>query len=257
MLNRHSALSLTCIAVASLVFFGACDRVSEGGSAKSAAETVPVYFVDGHGLTGVYKDIQGEDITLELFDLIKEGPGEREELQTFVPDSAEIIATTETESDESLRLELNGAFWDLPQGERFAAAAQIVHTYASLEEGKRLLLLDGTVPGELQDANGELLRQPLTPESFNELAPWALIQQPVAGAVVRHSFPVVALLQPGTEATVDVLHDGEHAMPAMQLEETTVVNIEPALRGQVTLRITVKEKDGSEHRTDIPLEVAG
>ena len=87
-----------------------------------------MYFVDGHGLTAVYKEVGSDDVTLELFDLIKEGSEEREELQTFVPESAELVATTETESDESLRLELDESFWGLPQGERFAAAAQIMYT---------------------------------------------------------------------------------------------------------------------------------
>ena len=218
---------------------------------------MPVYFVDGHGLTAVYKEALSEDITTALFDLIKEGPGERDELRNFVPGAAELVATTETESDESLRLELDESFWELSPGERFAAAAQITYTYATLEEGKRLILLDGPVPGELQDGNGELLRQPLTPGSFGDLAPWVQVQQPVAGAVVRHSFPLVALTPPGTLGTVEVLHSGEGAAPAMKLKETTEVNIAPGLRGEIILRITVEERGGGRHVTEIPLELAG
>lgn len=258
MLNQHIGKSLTCIAAGLILFLGGCDDSSSPEARGSGAtETVPVYFVDGHGLTAVYKNFGGSDITTELFDLIKEGPGNRQELRTFVPESAELIATTETESDESLRLELSGAFWELPQGERFAAAAQITSTYASLEEGKRLFLLDGPVPGELQDGNGELLEQPLTTNSFGDLAPWIQVQQPVAGATVRHSFPLVALLQAGSTGTVDVLHDGEHAAPPVPLKETTVINLQPALRGEITLQITVKDETGASHVTEIPLEVAG
>lgn len=255
MLNQRSGLRLTCTLAVLLLVLGACDKASPESTGSTLSETVPIYFVDGHGLTAVYRELPGGDVTMELFRLIQEGPGDRAELQTFVPRSAELIATTETESDESLRLELDDAFWDLPAGERFAAASQIVHTYASLEEGKRLLLLEGPVPGELEDGNGNTLRQPLTPDSFGDLAPWVQVQQPVAGATVRHSFPLVALLKAGAVGTVEVIQDGEVAMPTTKMDETTVINIEPALRGEITLRITVKEAGEGGHVTDIPLHL--
>ena len=119
------------------------------------------------------------------------------------------------------------------------------------------MLLDGPVPGELQDGNGKALRQPLTTSSFGDLVPWVQVQQPVAGATVRHSFPLQAELQPGAQGTVEVLHDGEGAIPALRLEESTVVNLQPGIRGEIILEITVKERGGGRHVTQIPLEVAG
>ena len=257
MLNRPSSFASVCIFIALLLTLGACDPSNGETAPAGETESVPVYFLDGHGLTAVYKELSGKDITLELFSLIKQGPGDRDELRSFVPDDAELVATTETESDESLRLELDDAFWELPPGERFAAAAQIAYTYASLEEGKRLLLLDGTVPGELQDGNGELVEQPLTAESFGDLAPWVQVQQPVAGATVRHSFPLVTASRPGTEGTVEIFVDEESVVPAVGLEETTVIDVEPALSGDIIVRITMTDEDGGKHITELPLHLAG
>lgn len=217
---------------------------------------IPVYFVDGHGLSAVYRELGSTDITVELFDLLMEGPGEREDLQSFLPPDAELIATTESESDESMRLELGDVFWDLPPGERFAAAAQIAYTYASLEEGKRLFLMDGTVPGEITDGSGEAVEQPLGAESFGDLRPWAQVQQPVAGASVRHSFPVAAIVKPGANAELQVFQDGEEVTTPVQLDGETVLNIDMEVEGAIVVRIVTRSDDGSEHITEIPLEIA-
>lgn len=249
-------LALTLALTLAACEMGPLDPADEN-AARTRGELVPVYFVDGHGLTAVYKEAAGSDITTELFELVREGPGDRSDLRSFIPGEADLIAATETESDESLRLELSSAFWELPAGERFAAAAQIAFTYASLEEGKRILLLDGTVPGELRDGNGDPVRQPLTSRSFADLQPWVQVQQPVAGASVPHSFPVRALLVEGTDATVDVLQGDRTVINDLALEPTTVVELEPGLEGEILLRISVTGTDEAEHITEMLLRLTG
>ena len=234
---------------------GPLDPADEPNAAEASGEMVPVYFIDGHGLTAVYRSLSGRDITTELFDLVAEGPGGREELRSFLPADAELVATTESESDESLRLELGEGFWALPPGERFAAAAQITYTYASLEEGKRLFLMDGTVPGEIDDGSGNAVEQPLGTGSFGDLAPWVQVQQPVAGAAVRHSFPVAALIKPGAVAKVQVFQDGEGVSMPVRLKGTTNVNVDMKVKGEIIVRIVTRLEDGSKHTTEIPLEI--
>jgi hypothetical protein len=244
----------TALTVFLLVVAVACEPSTAPPEAERAGEMVPVYFIDGHGLTAVYKSLPSGDPADGLFELLKGGP-ERDDLRSLLPEAATLVASTETESDESLRLQIHDAFWDMPAGERFAAAAQIVYTYASLEEGKRVLLMEGTVPGVIEDGSGMTLDQPLSTDSFGDLSPWVQVQQPVPGATVGRSFPVVARVRPGTTAEIEVIgSNGEPLGSPRELDPSTVVKLEPAHAGSVTLRIIVRD-GGAKHTTEMPLEV--
>lgn len=149
-----------------------------------------MYFFAGHALNAEYVEVAGTNPEQELVEALADGPARRN-LKNFVPEDAQLESAGETE--EQLKLTLSDEFWELPVGERYAAAAQVVFTMAVLEEGKRVFLLDDVVPGAIVDGDGDELAQPLSRTDFEDVRPWVEVQQPAAGAVLSgDAFPVVA-----------------------------------------------------------------
>lgn len=151
---------------------------------------MPVYFFADHALNAEYVSIEGTEPERAIFAAIAAGPS-RDDLRSFVPEETALEGVGETQ--EKLKLTLSEEFWDLPVGERYAAAAQVTFTMAVLEEGKEIFLLDEVVPGPIVDGNGEELPQPLSREDFADVRPWVEVQQPAAGTILSEApFPVVA-----------------------------------------------------------------
>jgi hypothetical protein len=214
---------------------------------------VPAYFLEGHGLMPEFRRLPPGDPVDGLLNMLVEGP-RNEARETFLPKEAAVVDTSEREADESLAITLNDAFWELPDGERFAAASQIVFTIATLEEGRRVFLLDGTVPGDIEDGNGDEVSQPLTRDAFPELKPWIQVSQPVPGAVVGSSIPVQALLQ-GEDATA-VLVQGDDLLARGRMESgRALLEVGRGEPGPATLVIELTA-DGERHTVRLPLTLS-
>lgn len=169
---------------------GACTGSTEEPPQTVKPEFVPVYFFAGHALNAEYTPVEGTDPEQAIFDAITSGP-QREDLKNFVP--SETVLEAVGEAEEKLKLTLSEHFWNLPVGERYAAAAQVTFTMAVLEEGKEVFLLDDVVPGAIIDGDGRELPQPLSREDFSDVRPWAEVQQPAAGAILSGKLvPVIA-----------------------------------------------------------------
>ena len=174
--------------------------------------------------------------------------------QTFLPPNTAVLDTQEREADESLAIVLSDEFWALPTGERFAAASQIVYTVATLEEGRTVFLLDGTVPGVIRDGNGDRVEQPLTRDALGELEPWIQIAQPVPGAVVGRTIPIQTQLR-SPEATA-VLVQADDLLARGRMEGGNVLlEVEAGRPGPVSLVIELTA-DGERHTIRVPLILA-
>ncbi|MGH2754465.1 MAG: GerMN domain-containing protein [Actinomycetota bacterium] len=249
MLNRTAALLL-------LAFLAACTGDGDGtpGAPVPAGDHVPVYFVEGHGLIPEFRELPSGDPVEGLLQLISAGPRGAGRT-SFVSEDVSVLDTGEREADESVSIQLNDAFWSLPEGERFAAAAQIVYTVATLEEGKRVLLMNGTVPGRITDGNGERVAQPLTRESLDELEPWIQLSQPVAGAVVGSTIPVQARLR-GQDATAVLVQDDDLLARGRLDGGAVLLEVGDAEPGPVELVVELTV-DGARHTVRLPLVLSG
>ncbi|HEU4480866.1 MAG TPA: GerMN domain-containing protein [Actinomycetota bacterium] len=210
--------------------------------------------IDGHALLPTYRPLPAGDPASALVgllaDLVAEGG-----LRNFVPPTTRVTSEAENESDRTMQVGLSDDFWALPEGERYAAAAQIVYTLATIEEGKRLLLLDGTVPGQLHDGDGQPLGLPLTRASFSELEPWIQLVQPVAGATVSGSFPLRIITRDALPATAEV--ETSHGSRTIELVDGSGrINLPPGASGDMTLRVIVRDR-GGPHTVEVPLRSAG
>ena len=185
-----------------------------------------------------------------LLQMLVDGP-RNQSRETFLPGDTAVVDTTERDADESLAIELNAAFWALPEGERFAAASQIVYTVATLEEGRTVFLLDQTVPGDIRDGNGDRVDQPLTREALGELKPWIQVSQPVPGAVVGRSIPVQATLRAPDATAVLVQQDDLLARGRLD-GGRVLLEVGSGEPGAATLVIELSA-DGEKHTVRLPL----
>lgn len=216
-------------------------------------EYVAAWFVNGHGLDPVYRQLDpGDDIAGALIGLLEETP--EEPLQTFVPEGS-FVSSGEREGSESLQVELGTAFWDQPAGEVYAGAAQIVNTLATLEEGKEVILLDGTIPGEILDGSFEPISQPLSRDSFEELQPWFVVEQPVAGSTVGASVPVRVVVEGNATISALILQGEDNPLGGNRaFTEQTTLELPAGLSGEATLYLRVTTESGA-HTTEMPLRV--
>lgn len=229
---------------------------SEKTSPPEQQDIAPIYFFSGHALIAEYRPFAGQAPEQAIFEEIARGP-EDAALRNFVPQDA--VLESAGESEEKLKLTLSEHFWDLPVGERYAAAAQITFTMAVLEEGKAIFLLDEVVPGAILDGNGEELTQPLTRDDFEDVRPWVEVQQPAAGAVLSgDSFPVLASLRGRATASLSV--DGEPGPSVQVIDGMARVPI-PQLEGRssgseadAVMEIFVMS-GGERHVTRLPLKL--
>ena len=250
MLTRAAALVLCLLLVA-------CTGDDEGAREPEGTpkgEYVAAYFVEGHGLIPEFRRLEGDDPVEAMLGMLVDGPRTRGR-ETFLPDTAAIVDTAEREADESLAIELNAAFWALPDGERFAAAAQIVYTLAALEEGRTVYLLDGTVPGDIKDGNGDRVEQPLTRDAMEELKPWIQVSQPVPGAVVGRTIPVQTTLR-GPDATAVLVQDDDLLARGRLDSGRVLLEVTSGEQGPVSLVIELTA-DGERHTIRLPLTLAG
>lgn len=209
---------------------------------------VAVFFFDGHALLPEYHELGSGDPADALVTLIERGPDEA--LSNFVVE-ASFVAASEREGLEQISLELSDEFWERPPGEVYAAAAQIVFTLATLEEGKEVLLLDGTVPGEVLDGSFEPIDQPLARSDFADVRPWVEVAQPVAGSTVGSVFPVSLALREG-RATVTLSSDNGPDSTLTMRKGTALITTE-AERGPAELAVVVTDRAGTDHTVRVPL----
>ncbi|MDP9067731.1 MAG: GerMN domain-containing protein [Actinomycetota bacterium] len=170
---------------------------------------VAVYHYDDEALTAGYEPLPEGDVepvTALVGLLLQRSPPEG--LHSAIP--AGTTSPSQAEAGDALVLEMSEPFWSGPPEDIRRRAAQVVFTMASLEEGKRITLLNGLVPGEVTDVNGEVLQQPLGRHDFRDLRPWIQVIQPVAGAVVGSDVPVRVLSRGGHALRVSVT-DGSGA----------------------------------------------
>jgi hypothetical protein len=219
-------------------------------SAQPKGEYVPVYFLEGHGLMPEFRRLPPGDPVDGLLQMLVDGP-RNQSRETFLPGDTAVVDTAERDADESLAIELNTAFWALPEGERFAAASQIVYTVATLEEGRTVFLLDQTVPGDIRDGNGDRVDQPLTREALGELKPWIQVSQPVPGAVVGRSIPVQATLRAPDATAVLVQQDDLLARGRLD-GGRVLLEVGSGEPGAATLVIELSA-DGEKHTVRLPL----
>lgn len=212
-----------------------------------------LYFVSGHALVPEAHELSyGSEPAADLISALATTPDDAERT-TFVPaDSFE--SARENEAEERLEIELSDAFWNLPEGERFAAAAQIVQSLQPLEGGKEVILLDDAAPGEIRDGNGRLVEPPFTPSDLFELRPWIVVVQPVPGALVAETIPVRAPSDRG-DVTAALLQGGRLIAEAEVKRGSGDISLEGADPGDITLRLTVEADEGVT--VDVPLRVAG
>lgn len=209
-----------------------------------------MYFFAGHALNAEYISIDAGGAPEEaIFEAVADGP-EREGLRNFVPTSATLEGVGETQ--ERLKLTLSEAFWSLPEGERYAAAAQIIFTMAVLEQGKEVFLLDGVVPGPIADGNGDELEQPLSRSTFRDVRPWVEVQQPAAGAVLGKSFPVVAEVRGRATAAVRTPDGLSPSMPLRKghADMRLLSGGDQPVSGAVVITVSDGEID---HVTEVPV----
>jgi hypothetical protein len=233
-----------------LLVAASCSDSDPIRKSEETGDLVAVYFIDGHGLIPEYQRLPAGDPVEGLVTLLERGPIQPEHATFIQPGT--FLSSFEREGREELGVELASGFWSLGPGERFAAAAQIVFTVATLEEGRSVLLLDGTVPGELLDGSFEPLQQPLDRTDFAELEPWIQVTRPVAGAVVGRRVVTDISLREG-RGSIAVEQEGRELASAPTQGGTLVLDLEGARVGDVILTISVKARDGSVHSTQLPL----
>jgi hypothetical protein len=234
----------------------ACTGDDDGApdaAAQPTGEYVAVYFLEGHGLIPEFRRLTRGDPVDALLQMLVDGPrgaGRR----TFLPSDTAVLDTQEREADESLAIVLGEEFWELPDGERFAAASQIVYTVATLEEGRTVFLLEGTVPGVIKDGNGDRVEQPLTRDVLGELKPWIQVSQPVAGAVVGRSIPIQTQLR-GPDATAVLVQDDDLLARGRLDGGTVLLEVGPGRPGPAELVIELTA-DGDRHTIRVPLTLS-
>lgn len=175
--------------------------------------------------------------------------------QNFVPEDS-FVDASEDDSAQRLVVELSEGFWSQPPGEQYAAAAQITFTLAGLEEGKELLLLNGTTPGELLDGSFASVEQPVGRSTFDDVRPWVQITQPVAGAVVGSNIPVSVQLREGIARAE--IRDGERtlATDAIRADSTARLKVAGSHQGEIELVITIRGGVGDFHVVRMPLTLS-
>lgn len=217
---------------------------------KAHGELVAIYRFDGHALLPEYEPLPEGDPVEGLVGLLGDPPHDNG-LVSFVPQGSFESSSEREGASEQLVLRLSDAFWDRPSGEVYAGAAQIVFTVATLEQGREVLLLDGTVPGEVLDGSFEPIDQPLNRDLFEDVKPWIEFVRPVAGAVVGSRLPVEVRLREGT-ADVELLRTAEGVEEVLAGERTrtgsVVLEVEDVPGGQVILSVEV-----GKHSVRIPL----
>lgn len=195
-----------------------------------------------------------EGAAARLVRLLEEAPRD-ERHRSLIPKGTEVLETRESEP-EGLALELNTTFWELPAGEMYAAAAQIVNTVAALEDGKRVELMQGFVPGEIRDGDGRLLRQPLTRDSFPDLRPWIEIHQPVPGSLVAGTVPVRGAVSGGEDAFALLSMNGTTQVRDSFEQGMADLSVPAGVSGSGT--VAVGARWGKIRRTaEIPVRVGG
>lgn len=182
--------------------------------------------------------------------------GSEQDHRNFVPPDAFLAASEREAESEQITIELADAFWSLPAGETYAAAAQIVYTLSTLEGGKEVLLLDGTVPGEVVDGSFEPMEQPLTRAHFDDVAPWIEIVQPVAGSVVGHTL-LISVRSRSDRLLAVITGPGGASIAQRRIKAGGAEQIElpNATEGPVSLSITTTGPDPG-HEVILPLVVA-
>ena len=209
-----------------------------------------MYFFAGHALNAEYVSIDAGGAPEEaIFSAIVDGP-QRDGLRNFLPADSTVEGVGETQ--EKLKLTLSEEFWELPVGERYAAAAQVTFTMAVLEEGKEVFLLEDVVPGPIVDGDGEELQQPLSREDFKDVRPWVEVQQPAAGAVLGKSFPVVAEVRGRATAVVRTPDGLSPPMPLRKGHADMRMLSDGDEPVQGTVVITVSD-GGFDHVTEVPV----
>lgn len=219
-------------------------------SSKEQGELVAIYRFDGHALLPEFEPLPSGDPVEGLIALLGE-PSGNNDLVSFVPKGSYESSSEREGATEQLVLRLSDAFWDRPAGEVYAGAAQIVFTVATLEQGREVLLLDGTVPGEVLDGSFEPIDQPLNRELFADVKPWIEIIRPVAGAAIGSRLPVEVRLRQGM-ADIELLRAAQGVEQVLAGERTrsgsAILEVEDAPSGDVILSIEV-----GEHSVRIPL----
>jgi hypothetical protein len=239
-----------------LLAFVACTGDDDPAPADSSApkgDYVPAYFVEGHGLMPEFRRLPPGDPIEGLLAMLVDGP-RNSKRETFLPDDAAVLDTSEREADESLAIQLNDTFWALPEGERFAAATQIVYTVATLEEGRTVFLLDETVPGDIRDGNGDRVKQPLTREEMEELEPWIQVSQPVPGAVVGKTIPVQVKLR-GEDATAVLVQEDDLLARGRLDGGRVLLEVGRGEPGPASLVLELTA-DGERHTVSLPLTLS-
>ena len=239
-----------------LISFVACtgdDDPAPAGGPAPKGEYVPAYFVEGHGLMPEFRRLPPGDPVEGLLGMLVDGPRNLRR-ETFLPKDAAVLDSSEREADESLAIEMNDTFWALPEGERFAAASQIIYTVATLEEGRTVFLMDETVPGDIRDGNGDPVKQPLTREELEELEPWIQVSQPVPGAVVGMTIPVQVRLR-GVDATALLVQEDDLLARGRLDEGRVLLEVEQGEPGPASLVIELTA-DGERHTVRLPLTLS-
>jgi Sporulation and spore germination len=147
----------------------------------------PIYFLEGRGLLPEYRRVPSQSPVRALYDHLVEGPTQSQSITTLTP---QIDLVSIGEIDEGLLLEMSDTFWQMNPEKRAKAAAQIVHTMASLEDGKEVTFLRGALPEPIEVGDGRRVDRPVTRDDYERFAPWIEVVQPVAGATVGGQIPV-------------------------------------------------------------------
>jgi hypothetical protein len=211
---------------------------------------VAVYRFEGHALLPEYERLSSSDPVEGLLSLLS-SPPDGDSLTTFVPEGSYESSSEREGATEQLVLRLSDVFWDRPAGEVYAGVAQIVYTVATLEQGREVLLLDGTVPGEVLDGSFEPIEQPLDRDRFSDVRPWIEIIRPVAGAVVGRQVPVEVRLREGS-ADIELLREAQGVEEVLAgvnaVRRSVILEIDRSIEGPVVLSIS-----NGAHMVRIPL----
>jgi hypothetical protein len=222
---------------------------------RQTPEYAAVYFLEGHGLAPEFRELPAGEPAAGLIELLNEGSS-YEGRTNLVPAGTVALEVRAAEPD-GVAVELGEVFWSLPEGERFAAAAQMVYTLGALEDGRNIVLMQGFVPGEIRDANGELLTQPLTRANFEELEPWVELLQPAPGAIVSGRFPLV--VRQRVEGRVQATLHGDDGRVLSSVRTTTgeaTMRVPGGTEGPLTLRVLAPITAGGVE-LEVPLSSAG
>jgi hypothetical protein len=213
-------------------------------------EYVAVYRFDGHALLPEYERLPQGDPVEGLITLLGAGP-QNESLSNFVPEGSYAASSEREGATEQLVLRLNDVFWDRPAGEVYAGVAQIVYTVATLEQGREVLLLDDTVPGEVLDGSFDPIEQPLDRDRFSDVRPWIEIIRPVAGAVVGRQVPVEVRLREGS-ADIELLREAQGVEEVLAgdnaVRRSVSLEVDRTVEGPVVLSVS-----NGTHMVRLPL----